>query len=136
MNNKPEQPPTSVSAIITRSDGKVFIAQRSWKKKLSPGQWETIGGKLELKETPEDGLKREIKEELGVGVKSLKFFNNYSYAAGKVSVTYIVEIEKSPQPNIQDFANWGWFDEKGIMPLDFAVDCKERLLDYFRGREK
>ncbi len=133
MGNKIEQPPTSVSAIIIRSDGKVFIAQRSWKKKLSPGQWETIGGKLELKETPEDGLRCEIKEELGVNIKSFKFFNNYSYSPGKVSTTYIVEIEKGPQPNVQDFASWGWFDEKGIMSLDFTLDCKKRLLDYFKS---
>ena len=89
-------------------------------------------GKL-YREVLEEGLRREIKEELGVDIKGIRFFNNYSYAAGKVSATYIVEIEKSPQPNIQDFANWGWFDEKGILPLDFAVDCKERLLDYFKN---
>ncbi len=50
-----------VAAIIIR-DGLVFCTQRGygeWK-----GWWEFPGGKIESGETPEDALRREIREEL------------------------------------------------------------------------
>lgn len=50
-----------VAAIIVR-DGKVFATERGygqWK-----GWWEFPGGKMEEGESPEEALKREIREEL------------------------------------------------------------------------
>ena len=51
-----------VVAAIIIDNGKYFATQRGygeWK-----GYWEFPGGKIEVNETPEDALKREIREEL------------------------------------------------------------------------
>ncbi|MDD7909306.1 MULTISPECIES: 8-oxo-dGTP diphosphatase MutT [Pseudovibrio] len=50
------------------ADGRVLLAQRPEGKALA-GFWEFPGGKLEQGETPEDGLIRELREELGITVK-------------------------------------------------------------------
>lgn len=53
------------AGIIEREDGALLIARRppeSW----MGGYWEFPGGKLEEGETPEEGLAREIREELAV----------------------------------------------------------------------
>lgn len=55
-----------VAAIILR-DGKLFATQRGygeWKD-----WWEFPGGKIEPGETPEDALKREIREELATEIE-------------------------------------------------------------------
>jgi len=49
-------------------DGRVLIAQRPEGKAMA-GLWEFPGGKIEQGETPEEGLIRELKEELGIVVK-------------------------------------------------------------------
>ncbi|MBV8801109.1 MAG: (deoxy)nucleoside triphosphate pyrophosphohydrolase [Alphaproteobacteria bacterium] len=49
-------------------DGRVLIAQRPPQKAMA-GLWEFPGGKVELKERPEEALIRELREELGIGVK-------------------------------------------------------------------
>ena len=54
------------AAIIIDSD-KVFIAKRKPPGKM-PGKWEFPGGKIEEGETPEQCLRRELREELGVEV--------------------------------------------------------------------
>ena len=57
-----------VTAAIIIQKQKVLIAQRSATDHL-PNQWEFPGGKLEIGEGPEEGLKREIWEEFGIEIK-------------------------------------------------------------------
>lgn len=49
--------------------GRVLMAQRPEGKELA-GLWEFPGGKIEHGERPEDALVRELREELGIGVRS------------------------------------------------------------------
>jgi 8-oxo-dGTP diphosphatase len=50
-------------------DGRVLLARRPEGKKMA-GLWEFPGGKLDPGETPEAGLIRELKEELGIDVSA------------------------------------------------------------------
>ena len=55
-----------VAAILHKED-KFFATQRGYGE--FEGFWEFPGGKMELGETPEGALKREIQEELGIDIK-------------------------------------------------------------------
>ena len=58
-----------VVAAIIRKDDKIFATQRGygeWKD-----WWEFPGGKMEVGETPEEALVREIHEELSAEISSL-----------------------------------------------------------------
>ena len=54
----------SAGALIDR-DGRVLLAQRPDGKSMA-GLWEFPGGKVEVGETPEAALIRELEEELGI----------------------------------------------------------------------
>ncbi len=54
----------SAVALIDR-DGRILLAQRPEGKAMA-GLWEFPGGKVEIGETPELALIRELREELGV----------------------------------------------------------------------
>tara|TARA_B110000090_G_scaffold1650_1_gene1731 strand:- start:60 stop:458 length:399 start_codon:yes stop_codon:yes gene_type:complete len=54
----------SAVALIDR-DGRVLLAQRPDGKSMA-GLWEFPGGKVEVGETPEAALIRELEEELGI----------------------------------------------------------------------
>ena len=58
-----------VAGAVTDAAGRVLIAQRPPGKHLAGG-WEFPGGKLHPGETPEAGLIRELKEELGIDVSA------------------------------------------------------------------
>lgn len=52
-----------VMAAVVVKDGKYMICRRGPGRRLE-GVWEFPGGKLEAGETPEQGLARELREEL------------------------------------------------------------------------
>jgi 8-oxo-dGTP diphosphatase len=56
--------------VIQREDGWVLLAERPVGKPWA-GYWEFPGGKVEEGETPQQALKRELQEELGIEVASL-----------------------------------------------------------------
>lgn len=61
-----------VVAAIIRREGRIFATQRGygdWKD-----WWEFPGGKMEAGETPEDALRREIREELSTEISVDEFF--------------------------------------------------------------
>ena len=74
-----------VSAVaLIDTDGRVLLTQRPEGKEMA-GLWEFPGGKVELGETPEDALIRELHEELGINTWSSCLapltFASHSYPA-------------------------------------------------------
>ena len=73
-----------VAAIIVR-DGRIFATQRGygdWKD-----WWEFPGGKVEPGESPEDALKREIREELATEIEVDELLTTVEYDYPKFHLT-------------------------------------------------
>ena len=75
-----------VTCAIIKHDGLVLAAQRSASMSL-PLKWEFPGGKIDKGESPEECLKRELVEELGVQVRVEKSLSTTTYHYRKFSVT-------------------------------------------------
>jgi len=60
------QPAKTVGALFIRDDGRVLLGLRSPSKKVWPSHWDTIGGRVEVGESVDEALVREIQEEVGV----------------------------------------------------------------------
>jgi 8-oxo-dGTP diphosphatase len=69
----PSSPPSRlvlvVACALVDRDGRVLVAQRPEGKAMA-GLWEFPGGKLHAGETPERGLIRELREELGIDTET------------------------------------------------------------------
>lgn len=56
-----------VAAALIDGDGRVLVQQRPPDKPMA-GLWEFPGGKIDAGETPEQALRRELEEELGLKI--------------------------------------------------------------------
>jgi len=69
-----------VSLLVLRdSDRKVLMQHRSKDAKLKPDHWAFFGGGIEEGETPEEALKRETAEELGIEPTGFGLFGRYEF---------------------------------------------------------
>ncbi|TYT27079.1 NUDIX domain-containing protein [Luteimonas viscosa] len=59
-----------VGAMLVR-DGRVLLGLRSADAAWLAGAWDIFGGHIEAGESPEDALRRELREELGVRAGAL-----------------------------------------------------------------
>lgn len=68
-------PKPCTAVLLTNSRGEYLLVERAINPKK--GFWDLPGGFLEDNENIETGARRELKEELGIEVKELKYFNSY-----------------------------------------------------------
>ena len=125
----------SASVIIYDPIDRILLAKRSNHKREAPGLWETIGGTLEFGESPEECIKREVSEEIGCKITLLQLFNVYNYFGGDIhliSIVYIGELFGSPSINRMEIEDIRWISEHEIEVIDFTINCKQRVIDYFQ----
>ena len=110
-----------VAAIIINRNNEVMIAKRKTDKKLG-GLWEFPGGKMEVGETPEESLKRELKEEMSIDIKVKEYFgeNIYNYDDKPIRlIAYICEIVKGDIV-LTDHSEYKWIDKSIIKDYNIA----------------
>jgi len=66
----------AVIAHIIR-DGKILLIEK--KQGHGKGKWNGPGGKIEPGESPEDAMVREVKEEVGIDVKSYRLIGHIDF---------------------------------------------------------
>jgi len=110
-----------VAAIIVKNN-RVFIARRA-KHKASAGVWEFPGGKLRRNELPQDALKREIYEELGVEIFPIRRFNRSVTAINDVQIDLDVFLCDLVSPNIVNSTDHDELEWVRISELSDYVFC-------------
>ncbi|GAA4999117.1 Nudix family hydrolase [Pseudoluteimonas lycopersici] len=89
-----------VAGVIRDARGRVLLARRTEGRDLS-GSWEFPGGKVEPGETPEAGLARELREELGieatVGAKLIDVPQRYPHKRLRLDVREIASWSGTPR---------------------------------------
>jgi len=120
------------SIIIKDNDNKLLIAQRSKSKKKFSLLWETVGGALEDNETPEECIRREVREEINCSIQDLKIFKVYIINQDNryVLIVYTGKINEQIQYNLE-IEQIRWIDKSEIQKLNFCCNESEKLIDYY-----
>jgi len=124
MSESSVRQPLLVTAAIIRDRGRVLITRRPEGVRHA-GQWEFPGGKLDPGESPEQGLKREILEEIGLEVEIGPIFDvvYYRYDWGAVLILAYPAHPRSGSVRNLQVAEHRWvlpadLDHYPILPAD------------------
>lgn len=115
-----------VGALIFNDEGKVLLALRGKKAKNERGKWEIPGGAIEFGETLEEGIKREVMEEVGVEIEVVELFEVNDHILPHenqhwVAPSYICKIISGEVRNLEpekcERLEWFSIDEAEKLPL-------------------
>ena len=112
--------PLLVTAAVIEKDGRILIAKRKKGWRFA-GKWEFPGGKIEPNETPEECLRRELREELGIETEIGEFFCVSTYAYPHVTVQLLVyrAFHVSGEYELRDHQEIRWVLPEHLLQYDF-----------------
>jgi 8-oxo-dGTP diphosphatase len=119
-----------VAAVIER-DGKILIGRRKLEQSHAL-KWEFPGGKVEPGETPEQALRRELEEELGITGATGAELTRYQYTYhGKnpVLLIFFRVTGFQGEPRNLIFHEMHWEPRPSLERFDFV----EGDLEFLRG---
>lgn len=109
-----------VAAVLIRGET-ILAAKRSSTMSL-PGMWEFPGGKIELDESPEEALLRELKEELQCSAEIGEHIQTteHEYEFGTVVLTTYYCFLKGVEPRLTEHSEIRWVHVTDLDTLDWA----------------
>lgn len=133
VSNTPYAPhtfPVSVKGVVVRG-GRVLLLRNE------RDGWELPGGKIELGETPEECLAREVEEETGWPVTVTRILDSWMYHITQVGkhvfiVTYGCHVDSdAPVVASSEHKEAGLFTEDEVPHLTMPQGYKRSVLDWF-----
>ena len=129
-------PKVAVIALVVHGS-RVLLIQRA----VDPakGKWSLPGGYMDAGEMPQEALKRELQEEVGLSVKIgelIEIFPMVNDEEERIGIVLAFEGEPSGSPEIpfvaDDAQDAGWFSLDEI-PSDVAFESTETLLNNWKS---
>jgi 8-oxo-dGTP diphosphatase len=126
--------PAAVAVVV--SGGRVLLTRRG--RPPYAGTWDLPGGFLEADETPLAGLRRELREEVGVGIRraSIVGFATDRYGPGGVAVLAVVYRVVPTSTRVRaadDVSEARWFPRRHIPYNRIAFPVLRRLVRGYLG---
>lgn len=109
----------TASGLCVDDDRRVLLARRA----VEPfrGRWDLPGGFLEEGEHPLDGLRRELREETGLGIEPLRFLGTWMDAYGTgpeavatLNLVWVVRATGGEPRAADDVDELAWFDRDSL----------------------
>lgn len=108
--------------VLRDAFGRVLVGQRIVED-LYFGKWEFPGGKIENEETPEQALRRELHEELGIEIGEtellIELSHDYPDRRVKLHVLDVLSFEKRPYG--REGQSLQWLRPRELYKLDFLA---------------
>jgi 8-oxo-dGTP diphosphatase len=122
-----------VACAVVEIGDKILVVQRSEKMKL-PLKWEFPGGKIELAESPEDCILRELLEELNIKVEIANQLTsvNFDYSDSFIELIPFVVRYDSGEIRLAEHKQYLLLSKTELVNLDWSEADIPVLTEYLK----
>jgi 8-oxo-dGTP diphosphatase len=129
----------AVKGIIRKGD-EILVLKRSEIDNHKPGVWETIGGGIDAEISPEESLRREIREEAGIEVDIIKPFRVFTFRKDtgefKVGITFICDYISGEVKLSGEHSDYKWIKPAEFEKLESIPSLYEEIKLYAEKNEE
>jgi NAD+ diphosphatase len=129
-------PRLAPAIIVLVERGNQLLLARS--RHFMPGMYSVIAGFVEPGETLEEAVVREVREEVGIAVRNIHYFDSQpwpfphslmigftaTYAGGDISL------------NDSEIEDAGWFTPQNLPTLPGKISISRKLIDWFLAKHR
>lgn len=129
-------PKPASCGVVVDERGRVLIGRRAGDPHA--GLWDVLGGFLEPGESPEDGLRRELREEIGVECSVGSYLGGFVDSYGDdgdatLNLAFECRIESGEPHPADDVSQLAWFAPAELPAAEeFAFRSSVEILDAWR----
>ncbi len=123
-----------IPVIIKNSKGEILLGKREANAPFYPDYWGLPGGILNYGERLIEGAKREVKEELGINIKTIKqskkiyeLLPSKHYPFHTLIIVFYAKIAGGVPKAKDETQKVGWFRPSEIKKMKLAYNHKEIL---------
>jgi mutator protein MutT len=127
--------PRNTCGGILIKDHKILLGKRR-SDRLYPDIWDIFGGHIEIGETNEETLIRELEEEIGIKVKDIEYLKSYqdkdpTYGIDYIHHIYIVNSwDGTPEnKNPREHDSIKWFLKSNLKELPMHGEVKRIIME-------
>jgi NAD+ diphosphatase len=124
--------------VLVERGNKVLLARV---KRFTSELYSILAGFVELGETLEEAVRREIGEEVGIRVKNIRYFGSQPWPfPDSLMIGFTAEYESGEiRIDETEIADAGWFDPEKLPTIPGKISIARELIDWFvetKSKEK
>ena len=126
------------AAILNQEQNKILVAKRD-SNRILHDMWEFPGGKIESGETPQEAIKREIKEEPNVDIEvgpQVGKSTQFEYEFGIVHLTVFYSKLLTTDFELVAHSTMKWVTKKELSDLDWPAADEEIVAELKKSKIK
>lgn len=129
--------PTIVPAVIVgvKNKDKILLTKYS---RGSYRKYALIAGYIEVGESAEDTVKREVMEEVGLKVKNIRYFGSQPWGfTNTLLVGFFADLDGDENITLEEdeLAEGAWFRYDELPPRDLLISLTQTMIDEFEKKK-
>jgi NAD+ diphosphatase len=128
LENYPRIAPAVLVAVLKKDS--ILLA---WSKRSTEPRYSILAGFVEPGETLEQCVTREVKEEVGITVESIRYFGSQPWPFPHSLMVAFTARYKNGSLKIeeQELGAADWFKKDNLPPLPGPISLSRKLIDWF-----
>lgn len=124
----------AIIVAITCKDKILLAKGKHYKRNF----YSLVAGYVDIGESLEKTLAREVKEEVGIDVKNIRYYKSQPWPfSGSLMIGFFAEADDQQPIKIdeKEIAEAGWFQKDALPPHSTAFSIAGELIEVFKNKE-